>query len=140
MKRTAIGVAVFLYAASAAYACSCGELTLPKEVAQTDAIFTGRVTKLEVVKVTDGVSTIEATVIPDRVFKGDVPKTVVFTTSDGCCYCAPSFAIAAKYVFFAYVSKGELVTSTCTRTKLLSEAKEELEYLKQGGFAAASPK
>lgn len=139
MKRTAIAFAAFWLAASAAYACSCAPLTLPEEVVQTDAIFTGKVTKLEVVKVTEGVSTIEATVVPDRVFKGDVAKTVVFTTSDGCCYCAPSFEIARQYLFFARLVNGKLVTDACMRTKLLSEAKEEVNYLTQSGLAAPAP-
>ena len=138
MKRLlAIIVAVFFAAAAAAHACSCAERPLPQEAAQTTAIFTGKVTKLEVVKVTDGVSVIEATVEPSRVFKGSVPKTVVFTTSNGCCYCAPWFDIAGEYLFFATDVNGKLQTSTCTRTKLLSKATEEIRYLEQAAFDAA---
>jgi len=137
MKRlAAIVMAVFFTAAIAAHACSCIERTLPQEVAETQAIFTGKVTKLEVVKVNDGVSVIEATVVPERVFKGSVPKTVVFITSDGCCYCAPWFDIAHDYLFYAILLNGKLQTNACTRTKLLAKAKEEIQYLEQAAFTA----
>jgi hypothetical protein len=138
MKRfPAIAVAVFFAAATAAHACSCMERPLPEEVAETPAIFTGKVTKLEVIDVKDGVSKIEATVVPDRIFKGSVPKKVVFTTSDGCCYCTPWFDIARNYLFFAILVDGQLQTNACTRTKLLSEAKEEIQYLEQAAFNTA---
>jgi hypothetical protein len=116
-----------------AYACSCAETTLPEETEGAAAIFTGKVVKLEVVAVKEGVSTIEATVQRGRTFKGDVPETVVFTTSDGCCYCASSFEIAGTYLFFAHEQDGRLVTSSCSRTKLIDAATDELQYLEQRG-------
>jgi hypothetical protein len=135
MKRL-LFAAVFFVAATAAHACSCVERTLAQEAAQTTAIFTGKVTKLEVVKVIDGVSLIEATVEPNRIFKGSVPKTVVFTTSNGCCYCASWFDIAGEYLFYANDVNGKLHTDACTRTKLLSKATEEIRYLEQAAFNA----
>jgi hypothetical protein len=135
-------VALFLFALIAvpsASACSCGELTLPDEVSSAAAIFTGKVTKLEVTSVQDDVSTIEVTVERDRVFKGTVPRTVTFTTSDGCCYCAPWFDVARRYIFFASEHDGVLQTSACSRTKLASSAKEELDYLKDAALPAAAP-
>jgi hypothetical protein len=114
-----------------AYACSCAEPTLHEEVEERAAIFTGKVVKLEVVGVKEGVSTIEATVQRIRAFKGYVPETVVLTTSDGCCYCQGWYDISRTYVFFAYESEGKLATSACSRTKLIDDAKEELQYLEQ---------
>ena len=119
--------------AGSAYACSCFEQTVPAAVHAAAAIFTGKVVKLEVVAVKDGISQIEATVQRGRTFKGDVPATVVFKTSDGCCYCDPWFDISRTYLFFAHKSQGELATSTCSRTKLLDAAKDELQYLEQMG-------
>lgn len=118
-----------------AWACSCAELTLPEEISSTAAIFTGKVTKLEVVRVNEGVSTIEVTVESDRVFKGTVPRVVVFTTSDGCCYCASWFDVARSYLFFAVEYDGSFHTGSCSRTKLVSAAQEELAYLEQAGFS-----
>jgi len=117
--------------AGSAYACSCFEQSLPEDVHDAAAIFTGKVVKLEVVAVKDGISHIEATVKRGRTFKGDVPETVVFKTTDGCCYCDPWFDISRTYLFFAYRAQGELRTSTCTRTKLIDKAKDELQYLEQ---------
>lgn len=138
MRIAGIALALLVaIAAPQAYGCSCITLTLPEEVSSTSAIFTGKVTKLEVVRVNNDVSVIEVTVERDRVFKGTVPKTVVFTTSDGCCYCASWFDIARKYVFFALEHEGRLQTSACSRTKLISAAKEEISYLEQAALPAA---
>lgn len=49
--------------ATPAFACSCIEVTLADEVAATPLIFTGKVTRLEVVAVENGVSIVEATVV-----------------------------------------------------------------------------
>jgi hypothetical protein len=116
-------------AAPSASACSCIEQTIPQAVESSAAIFTGKVVRLEVVSVTDGVSSIEVTVEIEEIFKGAVPNPFVLTTSDGCCYCAPSFDIAKFYLFFAHRFDGKLDVSGCSRTKLLSAAKEELEFL-----------
>jgi hypothetical protein len=124
--------------ATPAEACSCDARTLPEEVAATPLIFSGKVVKLEVIKTDRGVNTVEVTVERERVFKGDVGKTVVFTTSDGCCYCASWFDIARTYLFFARESEGRLTTNTCTRTKLLAQAKDEVQYLEQAALSASA--
>lgn len=140
MKIAGALLAIFaLIAAPSASACSCAEVTLPDEVSSAAAVFTGKVTRLEVVSVSNDVSTVEVTVERDRVFKGTVPRIVVFTTSDGCCYCASWFDIAHTYVFFADEQDGRLVTSACSRTKLVSSAKEELSYLEDAALPAAPP-
>lgn len=113
-------------------ACSCATSTVAEGIEKADAVFIGTVVKMEVVEVdaTDGVSVIEATVQRGRVFKGDVPEKVVFTTSNGCCYCALMYTIAEPYLFFADLDDdGSLSTNACSRTKLVSEAKEELAVL-----------
>lgn len=132
MRRVALAL-LLLATVDTAYACSCAEQTLPEDTNGAAAIFIGKVVKLEVVEVKDGISQIEATVERGRTFKGDVPETVVFETSDGCCYCAPWFEISRTYLFFAHESEGKLATSTCSRTKLLDAAKDELQYLEQKG-------
>jgi hypothetical protein len=126
-----LALAAALVVAGDASACSCVESALPQEVKATEAIFTGKVVKLEVTDVKNGISSIAVTIAVEHAFKGNVPKTVVMTTSDGCCYCAPWFEIARTYVIFASESRGTFSTSTCTRTKLVSEAEEELKYLEQ---------
>jgi hypothetical protein len=113
------------------YACSCSEKSLAEEVRDSAAIFTGTVVKLEVVDVKDDISTIVATIDVDKRFTGDVPKRLTLTTSNGCCYCAFGYDIATKYLFFAYSSESQLGISTCSRTKELASAKEELKFLER---------
>jgi hypothetical protein len=117
-----------------ASACSCGRSTVAEGLENADAVFIGTVVKMEVVEVDveDAVSIIEATVQRGRVFKGDVPEKVVFTTSNGCCYCALMYTIAEPYLFFADEDDdGSLSTNACSRTKLVFEAKEELAFLEE---------
>lgn len=123
---------------SPASACSCANSTVAEGVEGSDAVFIGTVVKMEVVHVDaeDGVATIEATVQPGRVFKGDLPEKVVFTTSNGCCYCALMYDIAETYLFFAdKADDGSLDTNACSRTKPVSEAKDDLAFLQEQSAA-----
>lgn len=122
---------------SSASACSCAKTTVAEGLESSDAVFIGTVVKMEVVHVDaeDGVATVEATVQRGRVFKGDVPEKVVFTTSNGCCYCALMYTIAETYLFFADEHDGSLDTNACSRTKLVTEAKEDLAFLEAQGVA-----
>lgn len=123
---------------SPASACSCATTTVAEGLEGSDAVFIGTVVKMEVVEVDkeDGLSIIEATVQRGRVFKGDVPEKVVFTTSNGCCYCALMYTIAEPYLFFADEDEnGGLHTSACSRTKLVLEAKEDLAFLEEQSAA-----
>ena len=119
-------------------ACSCAKTTVAEGLEGSDAVFIGTVVKMEVVEVDpeDGVATVEATVQRGRVFKGDVPEKVVFTTSNGCCYCDLLYTIAESYLFFADKGEdGSLATGACTGTKLVTEAKEDLAFLEAQGVA-----
>jgi hypothetical protein len=132
-------VAALLAWSEPAAACSCGERTLQEEVASSAAIFIGKVAKLEVTSVIDGVSQIEVTIERERVFKGPAGTTVTLQTSDGCCHCEPWFDIARRYLIFAEENEGALVTSSCSRTKLLDPAKDEVAYLEHAVAAANEP-
>ena len=121
-------LAVLVIAADAS-ACSCLPRSLDEEIRESAAIFEGKVVRLEVTNVVDNISHIKVTIDVQRTFKGAPGKTVIMTTSDGCCYCAPSFDIARTYLIYAYEDDGSLQTNTCARTKLLQDAAEELKVL-----------
>ena len=116
--------------ASPASACSCGPLTPAEALAKADVVLVGKVVRLSVVKVTDdGVNVIEAELAVEHSVKGDAAARVQFLTSDGCCYCAPGFDIAQRYLVYAVKTDDRdhpLSTSTCMRTNVLSEAREDL--------------
>ena len=130
MRKILLALLFMVVAAAEANACSCGPRTLDEEIKQSAAIFIGKVVRLEVTEVVDGISHVKVTIDVQRTFKGKPGRTVVMTTSDGCCYCAPWFEIARTYLIYAFEEDDDsLGTSTCSRTKLVAEAAEELKVL-----------
>ena len=112
-----------------AFGCSCIDLSLEQAIERSDAVFVGKVIRLEVLRTEGQVDTVRATLAPLRVVKGSIPREVEFTTNDGCCYCAFWFEIAATYLIFATGSDGHLETSTCSRSAKVLDAADDMRAL-----------
>ncbi|HYH44545.1 MAG TPA: hypothetical protein VEG34_02590 [Thermoanaerobaculia bacterium] len=120
-----------------AEACSCAEVSLAEAIAKYDAVFVGKVVKLEVTRDRDArphddirVDDIRATVETREIIKGQPGKVVEFSTDNGCCYCSFGFEIAEEYLLFAKEAKdGTYSTSLCSRSRKLVEAAADLKTL-----------
>lgn len=138
-----LAVLVLLLLGERAEACSCLVPRPPCETYwKTDAVFTGLVTDSSII-------TVEGTSVKyqqrmtrialDQVYRGVEGTGVeIFTSVEGS-ECGYDFKKNERYVIYAHRSPtdGKLSTSLCSRTKLLSEAKEDLEFLH--GLSSAEP-
>jgi hypothetical protein len=127
MLRTAIVAIAFnvtgLWSVSAD-ACSCVVPGLPCEAAwRSDVIFSGRVVALESSASGTGARGVEFAVI--ETFRGPDVRTIVVGSGGGCSY---SFKVGESYLVYARDVQGTLTTSTCTRTRPLREAADDLAY------------
>ncbi len=152
MKTTLALVALCaLMMMSIASACSCMMPGTPAdEMANSDAVFQGRVVKIEMPVPNDGTGSATVTLDVSKVWKGQKSKTITVSTatnSAACGFicespdCTAGFKEGGEYIVYAgdYNGDGALSTSICTRTKLLSEAQEDLEGLGEGTVMNARP-
>jgi hypothetical protein len=70
-------------------------------------------------------------------FKGIDAQTVDVVTGQGGGDCGYDFKVNESYLIYAWEDKGVLSTGICSRTRLMSEASEDLEYIR--GLPKASP-
>ena len=124
-------------------ACSCALPPLGKtenqliklERKKSQAIFSGEVTEIIIPKLPSGeeswTATIKFKVLQS--WKGIKTETVTVYTTNVCCICGYKFEIGEHYLVYANgTAKGELSTDTCTRTKKLLTATEDLRVLGKG--------
>ena len=108
-------------------ACSCVKPKPVEEVYEyTDAIFSGKIisTKLH------GKYARRIIVKVEKSWKGKLPKTVTISTIAVGSMCGYSFTVGKRYLIYAGGDKmTDLSTDICTRTSLLSQAKEDVEIL-----------
>ena len=117
-----------------AHACSCAPLPAPQEAKEkARAVFSGEVIKIEPWYVGKKV-----TVKVDRVWKGEVTETTaVITYSDLAC-CGYSFKEKNSYLIYTHKSENAEHNgvsdgvNSCSRTKELSKASEDLKALGEG--------
>lgn len=129
VERLAIGVFVVLLGAAPALPCSCMPTTLAERVELADAVFVGKVVKLEVLETSEFVDTARATVQTLEVVKGFVPDEVEFIVTNGCCYCDWWFDLAVNYLIFANGEGAELATGVCAGTGTVRHLEEEMKTL-----------
>jgi Tissue inhibitor of metalloproteinase len=128
---------VVFFSNGSAEACSCGKVSLAEAIAKYDAVFVGKVVKLEVTRDRDArpldgnpADDIRATVATREIIKGQPGKVVEFSTDNGCCYCSFGFEIAEEYLLFAKKEEdGTYFTSVCSRSRMLVEAAADLKTL-----------
>lgn len=122
-----------------ASACSCvPQSDIWHALEQADAVFAGRVVSLALVNrhsddptVSFAAEDLEVTIAVHSQWKGDVPFCTTLYTTFTCCTCGFDFEIGEAFLIYAYEDNGLLRTSTCTRTKRLLDAAEDLVVLGQ---------
>jgi hypothetical protein len=126
-----IALSVGLLVASAtelALACSClppaPPLTALKEAT---AVFTGKVIQ---VKSTENLQ-LQVIFLVENVWKGTPRQRIAITTANNSAACGFAFSEGEKYLVYAYQNTNRLTTNLCSRTKLFSNAGEDLEALGQ---------
>ena len=131
----------FLFALSAdAVACSCMGPVAPCEAYwQTPVIFAGTVTDISKVAANQKrlLSNRRVRFSVHEGYRGFTGSEVeVFTASSGAA-CGYGFTIGEQYLVYAYRrDDGSLYTGLCTRTQRLSDAADDLAYIRGLGSAA----
>jgi hypothetical protein len=118
-------------------ACDCANAGPPcKAFKATPNVFTGRVTKILTIRVKlqngDDYPQLLVLLQIERNYRGQEGKfTVEVVTGDGGGDCGFSFVEGQRYLVYAdpHPATEKLYTGICQRTRLLSEAGEDLEYL-----------
>jgi hypothetical protein len=134
---TLAGVFFFLCAPFGALACDCGYSGAPcKAFAATPYIFSGKVVKTSSIpiKLPSGDTYHNRLVLfeIERPYRGLEGKTAAeVVTGSGGADCGYDFRVGEKYLVYAFPhpATGKLYSGICTRTRRLSEAGEDLEYL-----------
>ncbi len=148
--RLAAALAVAFLAPAAVFGCSCGPNgSVADERAAADAVFSGEVTKLEVLPswwrrlsepadadlIDAGAPVpsriLKATFAVSKVWKGGDERTRTIRTAFDCCLCGMKLDVGGAYLIFAYRGSkdGGLWATTCSRSAPLDAAKEDLEKL-----------
>jgi hypothetical protein len=135
MRRLIVLPALLLLAigavGGAAWACRCKPPPPPKEALKNAAaVFAGKVSAKKAggeVVVTFDVS---------KAWKGVDAKTITVRTPRDSAACGFTFEMEKSYLIYAHRdsegAEAKLSTNICTRTKLLSEAKDDLIELGEG--------
>lgn len=100
-------------------ACSCASGTPEQMAAASDAVFTGSVLAVEQVPALGaddfaGMHDLLYTFGVDGVVKGDLPDEVVLVGGSSGASCGMSFAADTRYLVFASLDRGNLVTNLCS--------------------------
>jgi hypothetical protein len=127
-------LAGLLWGATPAAACDCDRPDLKEGLERSVAVFSGKVTKIVEDKEANR-KTITFEV--EKVWKGDVKKTVNVTTAFSGDSCGFDFAAKGEDTFLVFAKddgKAGWSTDICTRTAALKSdgAKEDLEALGEG--------
>jgi hypothetical protein len=119
-----------------ASACDCADPGPPcKAFANTPVVFTGRVVKIATISVKapsgdlyeDRLIVLEV----ERSYRGSVSKNVEVVTGSGGSDCGYDFRMGEHYLVYAYPhpQSGKLYTGICQRTRPISDAGDDLDYL-----------
>lgn len=117
-------------------ACDCGDPGPPcKAFANTPVVFAAQVVKIATIseKGPSGDSYEDRLVFleVERSYRGSVGKTAEVVTGSASTECAYDFRQGEHYLVYAYPhpQSGKLYTGICQRTRPLSEAGDDLDYL-----------
>lgn len=113
---------------SVAFACKCRKPGSPNEEKEKAShVYTGIVSEIKSTE-----QGFEVTFTSKRIFKGETTKSItIFTGNHDCGW---KFQKGETYIVYATQESGAKIpeTNICTRTKLLSEASEDLKELGKG--------
>lgn len=111
-----------------AYACSCVRLPAPSQaLANATVVFSGQVTNIEQVK-----GRLNVTFRINQQWKGEPVQSLVIQTFATTAMCGYPFEAQETYLVYANYRQGRLQTNQCSRTRLLSQAGEDLLVLSKG--------
>jgi hypothetical protein len=111
---------------SVSYACKCaGPPSIEKELERSNAVFSGKVIDID-----NNRNNQKILFEVEEAWKG-VSKTQIILTDEQSS-CSLNFSEGKSYLVYAYDFQGDLTTNICDRTKELSSAKDDLEYLGEG--------
>ena len=108
------------------YPCSCQEIPSPEEAYEmSNVVFSGQVTNI-IEDWNNGFMEISIDIY--NVWKGSIDNQIIILTGlDDCGYY---FQINEEYLIYGYYSQLNYIwTDICTRTNLLEDAEEDLDYL-----------
>lgn len=122
--------------------CDCDPPSYPeKELSEAAAVFSGRVTSIRYTDSTllkeEIVSSSDRIIVSfdvDNVWKGDKKTKLDVETGVTTKTCGYPFKVGKSYLVYTFYQIGgadstTLLTTLCTRTRLLSEAAEDIEEL-----------
>ena len=122
-----------LLCAETAYACQCAESGPPCESFwKADAVFVATVTSKAPTAAPDR-EFMSVRLTSDQVFRGDLGgREVEVLTGFGDADCGYPFKIGKQYLVYAsrWGKEQKLYAGICSRTRLLTEAEEDLAYLR----------
>ena len=136
----AFALIVFAFAAET-NACQCAGPGQPCEAyGDASAVFVGTVTFASSIKIKEAGHEFTNRLIRlhvDRPIRNVETSDVEVVTGLGEADCGFGFRLGGQYLVYAYSRDGRLETSICTRTRPLSDATADLEYIK--GLSKAAP-
>ncbi|MFN2393788.1 MAG: hypothetical protein ABR566_17725 [Pyrinomonadaceae bacterium] len=120
--------------------------TASQELKRAAVVFSGKVIEKEYLKITDpsdndfGGERLTIKIKVDKLWKGSIDNEIVLHTSEVkfpngiTSFMSEDFSFASgeSYLIYAFYYKNAFRTNGCTRTKLLSEAEEDLKELGEG--------
>lgn len=121
-------------------ACSCAEQAPCQAYDAASVVFIGTVIDSRPIKVTQDNYERDRMAVRlsvDSAFRGVTGSEVELTTGLGGGDCGFGFVKARQYLVYAYERGGKLSTGICSRTRDISRAAEDLNYIQ--GLAKAKP-
>ena len=142
MKLVLASAFVLFALTSQAIACSCAGTRKPCEAyGDASAVFVGTVTFSTTTKVKDGAYEFTKRLVRlhvDRAIRNVEVSDIDVMTGWGDADCGFGFRLGGQYLVYAYSTEQKvLATSICTRTRPLSDAKADLEFIE--GLSKAAP-
>jgi carboxypeptidase family protein len=144
MRWSFVGSAVIawaIFSASNAFACSCAGIRAPCQAyGEAAAVFVGTVINSRVIAANQSSDLFHRRVVRfvvDTPFRGVNAGEVEVTTGLGGGDCGFGFVETQQYLVYAYEYEGKLSTGICTRTRSISQAQEDLGYLR--GLTRSKP-
>ncbi len=140
--RAGIFLALGFLSATEAYACSCmfGGGAVCQEYWKASAVFVGTVIDSKIIDVKRGDYDSKQRLVRlslDEVFRGVEGAQVEILTGLGGGDCGFGFKQTQQYLVYGIEVEGKLYTGICTRTKDISKAAADLEYMR--GLKDAKP-
>lgn len=126
---------LFSLAAESDFGCECAGEQIPCQAySEASAVFLGTVIESRIVTSKQGEFEEQSRIVRlsiDTPFRGVEGAEVEVMTGLGGGDCGYGFSQTRQYLVYAHVYEGKLYTGVCTRTRLASQAGEDLLYLRE---------